>query len=164
MNKDLYLLIGVPASGKTTYREQISESSSFTVISTDDEIERYANDQSKTYDEVFEERISTATAMSTRQFSEALNRQDSKILIDRTNLTPKSRKQWVQRAKKNGYRVWAIVFRPPATPEQHSEWRRRLRNRPGKTIPNHVLTNMLTTFTLPTPDEGITKIVHVDSW
>lgn len=162
--KDLYMLIGVPASGKSTFRDEIAAKWSATVISTDDHVESIAADLGITYDEAFTDAIGKATNAAKGDFNRALIRGDGKIIIDRTNLTPKSRRPWLQQASKAGYRTWAVVFTPPTTPDQKKQWDQRLRDRPGKTIPRNVLNNMLESFTLPEAGEGWFKIVHRNSW
>ena len=49
-----YILIGLPGSGKSTWIRNNQTKDDFVVISSDDEIEKYAKSQSKTYSEVFE--------------------------------------------------------------------------------------------------------------
>jgi gluconate kinase len=53
----------------------------------------------------------------------------------------------------------AVVFRTPE-PEEHS---RRLASRPGKVIPDHVLQSMVSTFEIPTEEEGFDEIWYAES-
>jgi hypothetical protein len=59
-----YQLIGVPASGKSTwYKNQdwlVEDKKDHKYVSTDQHVEGYAQDQGKTYSEVFEEYMPTA--------------------------------------------------------------------------------------------------------
>ena len=58
----IYMLIGVPASGKSTWVEQ--NKGNALVISTDNLIEAYAANLGKTYNEVFKEQIKIATKIA----------------------------------------------------------------------------------------------------
>jgi len=50
-----YQLVGVPASGKSTWVENQDWAKDYVIVSTDDFVEKYAADQGKTYNEVFKE-------------------------------------------------------------------------------------------------------------
>ena len=57
----------------------------------------------------------------------------------------------------SNYQVVAVVFPTPDT----KELVRRLNNRPGKTIPDEVIQNMIKSYEEPTEAEGFDKIIHV---
>jgi predicted kinase len=81
------------------------------------------------------------------------------VVIDRTNLTAKSRKKFIDYLKPYGYEFEAVVFPLPGTVEfSEEEWFRRLDSRQGKTIPNSVLASMVNSAQMPTEEEGFTKI------
>lgn len=165
MTKSVFILIGVPASGKSTFRDKlVIKKPGVVVVSSDDYIEQKAADRGITYDEAFNDHVGDATASVQAAFRQAINRGEPRVLVDRTNLTPKSRKQWLDKARKSGYDLHAIVFHPPSNADEIAEWNRRLRNRPGKTIPRNVLDSMVQSFTLPQPEEGWATVVHLDSW
>ena len=56
-----------------------------------------------------------------------------------------------------GYRFDAVVFPNP----DPAEWERRLNSRPGKTIPDNIIRNMVASFRMPTPEEGFVNI-HIE--
>ena len=68
------------------------------------------------------------------------------------------KRQLASRARKFGmlpdYEHIAVVF---ATPE-HKELERRLKSRPGKEIPEHVIASMIAGWDEPTEEEGFTQI------
>ncbi len=148
------VLCGVPASGKTTlrwdYEDQIPN---VAVISSDDYIEDYAELHGKTYNEVFSDVIRQADAAFWKSLDVAISLGKT-IVIDRTNLTPKSRKKVLDILLGSGYTAHAVWFE---TPEQE-EWERRLNSREGKTIPSHILDQMKSSFVVPTKTEGFNLI------
>lgn len=160
MTKILTLLIGLPASGKSTWRSHNAAGS--VALSTDDLIEEYAARQGETYNQVFADYIDAATTLFQNKFTAALNA-DQSIIIDRTNLTPKARDQYVRRARNRGYWIEGIVFRRPMTNLAHNEWNRRL-VRPGKIIPLPTLISMFRSFKNPTLEEGFDAINTLDTF
>ena len=129
-------LVGVPGSGKSTWiSHRIPHREHTTLISTDHVIEYIADAYEMTYDESFKDLIKFAEKVMWKSLEDAVHFQDN-IVIDRTNLTEKSRARFIKYLE--GYKFYAVVF---PTPEQE-EWERRLNSRPGKTIPKSVLESM----------------------
>lgn len=155
------MLIGLPGCGKSTWR-RATEEFLRQVVSSDDYIELIAAREGKTYDEVFADHIEDANNQSHRQFGYALFGQWD-VVIDRTNLKPNVRKQFLRRIPE-GYRKVAIVFAPPISQPEIVEWERRLAGRPGKTIPSEILGNMRRSFTVPHATEGFDEIIYVNTF
>lgn len=148
-----YMLIGVPASGKSTWREANAKNAE--IISTDDIIEKIADGQNKTYDEVFKDNIKAATSIAARRAKSAFA-DERDIVWDQTNLTRKSRASKLSMVPKH-YKKVAIYF-PTPHPEVH---KKRLAGRPGKTIPDYVLDSMAKSLEPPTKAEGFDDIVVI---
>ena len=147
----LYMLIGVPASGKSTWREQFFETNRAMIISTDDTLEDIAATQNKTYNDVFKDNIKFANKLMDIHMRVALE-SDMDIVWDQTNLTVKSRKGKLDKVPEH-YEKIAVVF---LTPED-AEWQRRL-DRPGKSIPQNILLGMRDSMQFPDPEEGFDRI------
>jgi predicted kinase len=145
------MLIGVPASGKSTWREQFFETNRAMIISTDDILEDIAATQNKTYNDVFKDNIKFATKQMDVHMRVALE-SEMDIVWDQTNLTVKSRKSKLAMVPEE-YEKIAVVF---LTPED-TEWQRRL-DRPGKSIPQNILLGMRDTMQFPDPEEGFDRI------
>jgi predicted kinase len=145
------MLIGVPASGKSTWREQFFETNRAMIISTDDILEDIAATQNKTYNDVFKDNIKFATKQMDVHMRVALESKMD-IVWDQTNLTVKSRKGKLDKVPEH-YEKIAVVF---LTPED-AEWQRRL-DRPGKSIPQNILMGMRDSMQFPDPEEGFDKI------
>ena len=142
----IYMLIGVPASGKSTWVEKHKDDA--LIVSTDDLIEAYAADNSKTYNEVFKEQIKIATKIA-MEHAQAAFASDQDVIWDQTNLSKKSRKSKLAMVPEH-YCKKAVFFATP--PEE--EWQRRLNSRPGKSIPAHILDSMVEMLEMPELDEG----------
>ena len=151
------MLIGVPGSGKSTWITRFGTDSQHVVISTDNILEQIAQDTNKTYDEVFHH-IKDAEKTMWQDFDRYSREQHETIIVDRTNLSIKSRKRFIDIVKARGYSIEAIVFTTPDS----AEWNRRSANRPGKTIPSSILASMVTNYKIPTKDEGFDKITFIN--
>ena len=150
----LYMLVGVPGSGKSTWISNQHWAKNCVHLSTDKFIDEYAASVSKTYNEVFTDYIKTATHMLNKQ-AITTNVAESDVIWDQTNLTVKSRANKLKIFR--CYKKIAVVF---ATPDSH-ELAKRLASRPGKSISDAVIASMTNIFQMPTTEEGFDEIWHV---
>jgi len=152
------VMVGLPASGKSTLvtsKEQLYEKIDLPlfVYSTDNILERTANQLGKTYNDVFEKHIKSAQTEADIGLAEAI-KNGVDIVWDQTNLTVKKRRSIIDRMRRAGYAVDCECFAAPKLVDDVAEWNQRLHNRPGKTIPEHIIANMVKTYVVPTVDEG----------
>ena len=150
------ILVGVPGSGKSTWHRNKYGDYTAPVVSTDKIIEDVASEYGMTYDEGFKGLIQFAEIIMWRQITSYLMR-GSDFIIDRTNLTAKSRAKFIQKLKLHRYEIECVVF-PQPEPE---EWKRRLNSRPGKTIPQEALDRMVDSYEIPLESEGFSKITFI---
>ena len=147
----LYVLIGVPGSGKSTWASSQEWASDCAYISTDTHVEAYAKKQGKTYSEVFTEYMPTAVDLMAQDVI-AAREAGKDIIWDQTSTTIKSRTRKFNMLP-NYYSI-AVVFKTP----EHKELFRRLWSRPGKEIPEHVIASMIASWEDPSEDEGFKEI------
>ena len=153
MNK-LYVLVGVPGSGKTTWVNNQDWVQEFAYISTDKYVDEYAKQMNKTYSEVFAEYMPTAVNLMTEEVIEA--RESCKDIIwDQTSTTIQSRKKKFRMLP--DYYTIAIVFKTP----DDDELNRRLLNRPGKIIPDQIMKDLIIGWQPPSENEGFKEIWYV---
>ena len=156
MMQILYVLVGVPGSGKTTWANSRFHKQMISYISTDTYVEEYAKSVGKTYTQVFDEYMPTAIGMMSNDVVRA--RESLRTIVwDQTSTTVASRARKLNMLPK--YYPIAVVFR---TPEMH-EHVRRLMERPNKMIPIDVLENMVEKFEEPTFAEGFREIIYVNN-
>lgn len=144
-------MIGVPASGKTTWIRNQDWALGLTVVSTDMFVEAYAHAQGKTYSEVFDEYMPRAVDLMAKQV--VLAREHGHTIIwDQTSTTVASRAKKFRMLP--NYEHVAVVFKTP----DPLELAIRLKNRPGKNIPQHVINSMISGWEEPTVEEGFGEI------
>lgn len=147
----VYMLIGVPGSGKSTWIANQTWAQEMPVVSSDRFIDKYAEEQGKTYNEVFDEYAKVAMRLMENQAC-ICHANNLDFIWDQTNTSAKSRKSKL--AMLPGYEAVAVMFRTPEA-EEHA---RRLANRPGKAIPDNVMQSMMRNLQEPTEEEGFAEI------
>ena len=151
----LTILVGLPGSGKSTWR---AEHTAAVIISSDDLIDEFAAANGLTYSEAFKKvdmKQIQRDIMS--RFQTALV-EGRDIIVDRTNMPRKSRALFLNGVP-DTYHRRAVVFRVP-----EEELKRRLRERAsatGKFIPEHVVLGMQSSYQEPTLDEGFQEVVFI---
>ena len=149
----VYVLVGVPGSGKSTWIQNQDWAQDCVVVSTDAFVEQEAQRQGRTYNEVFHDYMPTAVKLMADQVVEA-REAGQDIVWDQTSTTVASRKKKFNMLP--NYHAVAVVF---PTPEP-AELERRLAGRPGKSIPWNVMQGMISGFKVPTEEEGFDEIWH----
>jgi predicted kinase len=152
MNK-LYVLVGVPAAGKSTWVKNQVWAKDIPVVSTDHFVEEYAKQQGKTYSEVFQEYMPIAVKLMANQ-ALICQANNLDIIWDQTSCSVATRAKKI-RMLPNYYKI-AVVFKTPPT----VELKERLASRPGKNIPWEVVSDMAQKLEVepPTKEEGFDEI------
>jgi predicted kinase len=149
----LYVLVGVPGSGKTTWiGHQSFDWDTTVVVSTDIFVERYAMSVRKTYNEVFEDYMPTAIGLMA-ELAQLAFVEGKDVVWDQTSTTINTRAKKLRMAPAT-YTKIAVVFNTPS-PEVHA----KMLDRPGKVIPTEVIQDMVARFEMPTVEEGFDKVI-----
>lgn len=146
------MLVGLPASGKTTFCRKLMENfpGVFDVVSVDNYIDAKAAEHNISYDEAHRLFCGECVKRSKEDnFLFATYKKD--YIIDKQNISFRHKKL-VDNA--DNYVNIAVVFSTPPL----SEWKKRLKSRPGKTVPDYVLKENEASFLYPNRDEGFDKI------
>ena len=156
MKPTLYMLVGVPAAGKSTWVEKfLAFNPNVVYVSSDHYVEKFAEKMGKTYSEVFAEVAPRATRLMMRAVEKA-SREGKDVVWDQTNTSAKARARKLRVL--DHYRAIAVVFPTPPKDVLDS----RLANRPGKVIPGHVMRRMISSFEYPAKEEGFDEIWDIN--
>lgn len=152
------MMVGLPGSGKSTWRQKfldsLTDDTAFpVVISSDDFIDRYAQERGLTYTDVFTEAAPLANADMYQKLGHAVKNRLS-VVWDQTNLTIAGRAAKLSRFPLT-YSRYSVAFELPI-----EEILRRQDQRPGKMIPKHVMENFVRQYQRPDVSEGFDQ-VHV---
>jgi len=152
----LYMLIGVPASGKSSWvKRQMFDNQQTYVASTDDYIESVASVLNTTYNEVFTANINAATKAMNKEVKAAIDL-GLDIVWDQTNTTFFSRKRKLQMIPPS-YKKVAVFF---PTPDEET-LKKRLDSRVGKKIPERFVHLAIVSLEPPDKFEGFDEIIVV---
>lgn len=155
----LYVLVGPPGVGKSTWREKrmvlwnhetrMYGLCPLVTISQDDLVEEYAKEHGLTYSQAFKQaNLKEFDRTVRRRFQEAVAAGES-IILDRTNMSRKSRRFFLEAAK--DYKRVAVVFEHhPAVLDDRLDRRAK---QTGKVIPFSVMRQMLRSYQEPTVPE-----------
>jgi tRNA uridine 5-carbamoylmethylation protein Kti12 len=153
------MLVGLPASGKTTVRRSIVDlwPRPIVQLTTDYVIDSLAAEHGSTYNEMFKSGIDQATKIMALWRQQAImTRVD--MIHDQTNLTVKSRARKLA-GLPSCYRKIAVTVKVDEGVRIF-----RLGNRPGKVIPYYVDQEMQQSYEAPTLAEGFDAVVPVYLW
>ena len=141
----LYFLIGLPASGKTTWAKHfLSQNENFVYLSTDDIIQDIADKEGITYNEAFE---NTEFKEVQKEFNSRLLsaiKTGDNILWDQTNLVKSSREKKLKKFYNKNYIKTAILFDIPES--KRSEYSNERKRKTGKHISHDVISQMKETM------------------
>jgi predicted kinase len=142
MNPEVLILCGLPCSGKSTF---CSNYPHHLQLSSDKFIQEAANKLNKTYNEIYERTIKQANKFF---FDEAQTaaKLNADVIIDRTNLTIKSRQKIIKIFKNHDPVI--VYFDVPI------EVIKSRNTRPGKIIADAVFDRMFATLQIPTIHEA----------
>lgn len=153
--KKVFVLSGIPGSGKSTWVRNMMNPEVDTHISRDNI--RFAllnNDQQ--YFEV-EDKVKKYFFQQIEQVTNDEYNDDC-VFIDATHLTPKARAQIRNHIKKRPYQI-AVSFEVPLAVALE-----RNRQRTGRAlVPETVIYNMRNRYEIPTLKEGFDEIWHIDA-
>lgn len=159
--KTFYMLCGVPGSGKSTWINynfgtfRPFPARNVVVISTDDVIETIGSRYMMTYNEIFDDiTYSFAEKLSHKLARRAFSERIEHVIWDQTNINAKTRAKKLALVP-SGYHKIAVYFHIPDDLED------RLASRPGKAIPEKIMSSMIRSYTFPDLSEGFDQVKEV---
>lgn len=144
----LYLMIGLPYSGKSTFVKNFIKGQ-YELLSRDELV--YVVGKSDSYrtawDSLGDEGQKEIERMYNDNKIQSIKNRDA-VIIDKTNMSMKSRNKEIEFFKNNNYKIVYVLFN--LTDE---ELQRRIKLRADKKIPNEVLDQMAKSFQFPRKKE-----------
>ncbi len=156
----IYLMVGLPYSGKSTFVQNHPMLSALTVVDSDSYIEKRALKENRSYGVIFGETIGLALAYRDELVEKCFKRKSS-FVIDQTNVTKESRARWIEWANRHRYRIVVYSF---ALPPDEDALMERIKKRSNKVIPLSVLADMIGQYEKPSLIEGFDSVVEIDTF
>jgi len=152
MNNTLYITVGLPGSGKSTYVKNFIK---------DKDIEYLSSDSLRVvYGKSEEDQTVTPLVFGhiKRKVDEFL-KDGKNVLVDATSVNRKERSDYINTAKKYGAKVVAIVFKMDR--QGLIDRNKKRGEQGGRVVPDFVIDKMLSKFEEPSYSEGIDVIIYV---
>ena len=152
MNNTLYITVGLPGSGKSTYSKNFIK---------DKEIEYLSSDELRAvYGKSEEDQTVTPLVFGhiKRKVDEFL-KDGKNVLVDATSVNRKERSDYIKTAKKYGAKVVAIVFKMDR--QGLIDRNKKRGEQGGRVVPDWVIDKMLAKFEEPSYSEGIDVMIYV---
>ena len=152
MNNTLYITVGLPGSGKSTYVKNFIKDKDIEYLSSDSLRAVYGKSE--------EDQTVTPLVFGhiKRKVDEFL-KDGKNVLVDATSVNRKERSDYINTAKKYGAKVVAIVFKMDR--QGLIDRNKKRGEQGGRVVPDFVIDKMLNKFAEPSYDEGIDVIIYV---
>lgn len=154
-----FMTAGLPGSGKSTFLKGMCEAyPDLMIASTDDFIEREGAKLGLNYSEAFKQiSFSRAQIEFKKTINEAVKTRKN-LVIDQTNCSSKARRTKMEHIPSTYTKV-CLVFDVPDNVLFERLNKRSMET--GKTIPSHVLKNMISSWQTPSKTDGFDFIIEV---
>ena len=152
MNNTLYIAVGLPGSGKSTYSKNFIKDKDIEYLSSDELRAKFGSgetDQTCT-NQVF--------GHIKRKVDEFL-KDGKNVMVDATSVNRKERSDYINTAKKYGAKVVAIVFKMDR--QGLIDRNKKRGEQGGRVVPDWVIDKMLAKFEEPSYSEGIDVMIYV---
>ena len=152
MNNTLYITVGLPGSGKSTYVKNFIKDKDIEYLSSDSLRAVYGKSE--------EDQTVTPLVFGhiKRKVDEFL-KDGKNVLVDATSVNRKERSDYINTAKKYGAKVVAIVFKMDR--QGLIDRNKKRGEQGGRVVPDWVIDKMLNKFEEPSYDEGIDVMIYV---
>lgn len=158
----LFIMSGLPGSGKSTYARQYAKAYDAIVVSTDDLLEARAKEFGTSYDYEFQNNFNVVKAMMMENAKQAFKDRRN-VVWDQTMLTVKSRRRALSMAPKEYHKV-ALVFQiDPIVLSERIDKRNAAAGDNGKFIPHGRIEAMSQIFVEPDFTENFDEIVWYEN-
>jgi len=152
MNNTIYIAVGLPGSGKSTYAKNFIKDKDIEYLSSDELRAVFGKSE--------EDQTVTPLVFGhiKRKVDEYL-KSGKNVLVDATSVNRKERSDYIKTAKKYGAKVVAIVFKMDR--QGLIDRNKKRGEQGGREVPTFVIDKMLAKFEEPSYDEGIDVMIYV---
>jgi len=152
MNNTLYITVGLPGSGKSTYVKNFIKDKDVEYLSSDELRAIYGKDET-------DQSVTSIVFGHIKRKVDEFLKDGKNVLVDATSVNRKERSDYINTAKKYGAKVVAIVFKMDR--QGLIERNKKRGEQGGREVPTFVIDKMLAKYEEPSYDEGIDVIIYV---
>jgi len=152
MNNTLYITVGLPGSGKSTYAKNFIKDKDIEYLSSDELRAKFGSGET---DQTCTNQVFAHIKKTVDEFL----KDDKNVLVDATSVNRKERSDYIKTAKKYDAKVVAIVFKMDR--QGLIERNKKRGEQGGREVPTFVIDKMLAKYEEPSYSEGIDVIIYV---
>lgn len=148
----LYITVGLPGSGKSTYVKNFIKDKEIEYLSSDELRAVYGKDET-------DQSVTSIVFGHIKRKVDEFLKDGKNVLVDATSVNRKERSDYINTAKKYGAKVVAIVFKMDR--QGLIDRNKKRGEQGGRVVPTFVIDKMLAKYEEPSYDEGIDVIIYV---
>ena len=152
MNNTLYITVGLPGSGKSTYAKEFIKGKEIEYLSSDSLRAVYGKDET-------DQSVTSIVFGHIKRKVDEFLKDGKNVIVDATSVNRKERSDYINTAKKYGAKVVAIVFKMDR--QGLIDRNKKRGEQGGRVVPDWVIDKMLNKFEEPSYDEGIDVMIYV---
>jgi predicted kinase len=152
MNNTLYIAVGLPGSGKSTYAKNFIKGKDIEYLSSDELRAVYGKDET-------DQSVTPIVFGHIKRKVDEFLKDGKNVLVDATSVNRRERSDYINSAKKYGAKVVALVFKMDRNGLIARNKKRGEEG--GRVVPTHIIDRMLSKYEDPSFDEGIDVIIYV---
>ena len=152
MNNTLYITVGLPGSGKSTYAKNFIKDKEIEYLSSDSLRAVYGKDET-------DQSVTSIVFGRIKRKVDEFLKDGKNVLVDATSVNRKERSDYIKTAKKYDAKVVAIVFKMDR--QGLIDRNKKRGEQGGRVVPDWVIDKMLNKFEEPSYDEGIDVMIYV---
>ena len=152
MNNTLYIAVGLPGSGKSTYAKNFVKGKDIEYLSSDELRAVYGKDET-------DQSVTSIVFGHIKRKVDEFLKDGKNVMVDATSVNRKERSDYINTAKKYGAKVVVIVFKMDR--QGLIDRNKKRGEQGGRVVPDFVIDKMLAKFEEPSYGEGIDEIIYV---
>ena len=148
----LYITVGLPGSGKSTYAKEFVKGKDIEYLSSDELRAVYGKGED-------DQTVTPIVFGHIKRKVDEFLKDGKNVLVDATSVNRRERSDYINTAKKYGSKVVALVFKMDRNGLIARNKKRGEEG--GRVVPDWVIDKMLNKYEEPSHDEGIDVIIYV---
>jgi predicted kinase len=152
MNNTIYIAVGLPGSGKSTYAKNFIKDKDIEYLSSDELRAVYGKDET-------DQSVTSIVFGHIKRKVDEFLKDGKNVLVDATSVNRKERADYITTAKKYGAKVVALVFKMDRAGLIARNQKRGSEG--GRVVPDWVIDKMLAKYEEPSTSEGIDEVIYV---
>ncbi len=152
MNNTLYITVGLPGSGKSTYAKEFIKGKDVEYLSSDSLRAVYGKGED-------DQTVTPIVFSHIKKKVDEFLKDGKNVMVDATSVNCRERSDYINSAKKHGAKVVAIVFKMDR--QGLIERNKKRGEQGGRVVPDWVIDKMLNKYEEPNYNEGIDVIIYV---